>query len=843
MPIWSDFFRLFQYASEKDPLAARKDPNQFGMAGISQPEAIGTDFAAGTGPSGTSSYRQTYDMIDTTTLSNRAMRYKEYERLRNVPEIEMAITVFADEACVAGDTKIATPFGFITIKELAEKKADERFLVYCYDFNKNDYTLGWAYAPRLVKRDKTIQVTLDDGSTFTATSDHRVLKKDGKWIETGELKFGDELMPFYRKSVNEKVNELRTGHFPRIFSFNRGWIHERQFVDDWKSGHTATIYERANRAIRMIGGKIPVRQIAKRIGHDWKTIEDWFQKIGFTHKEIRYLYGQHKDRRKVIDVCEGPEQDVYDISVSEHKCFATNSVILHNCQKDENGNILKVSTTNDQVKEELEFLFYNRKMLNLNRNGWTWFKNLCISGDWFLELVVNPDNPKEGIYKAVPLPVETMYRIETVRGRLVEFQQSKEGPDYQAIVKPIDDQNEKEVSQTTAIRFSPSQIVHFRIGDDRKTFYPYGQSLIEPARAPAHSLRLMEDAMVTYRLARAPERRVFYIDVGQLPPFKAEAFIDRIKDQFRKRKIANSRGNTPGANSVEERWQPPAQDEDYWLPVRPNNNTRIETLPGAENLGEIDDAIYFRNKLLTALNFPKTYLSNEDVNITKISLSAQDIKFARMIERLQSHFEDGLLDLAERHLELRGYPQDSYQDLKIKMTPPSDWREMSRSEVVTARYSNAGSLKSSQLMSDYDIMTKILRYSADDTDEMLGRLKIQKLEDLKLQVLAQNPQLLGVGIPSQDQQGSELGTEAGGPTNMPSPEGMEGLPPEGMQPQGTEGMPPENMQQAQKGQPTVNQNMSSLPTPNDEDIKKYNLEIQDYEIEQDYESIDFSVGG
>lgn len=837
MPIWSDFFRLFKYASEKDPLEAKKDPSQFGMAGISQPEAIGTDFAAGTGPAGTNSYRQTYDMIDTTSLSNRSMRYKEYERLRNVPEIEMAMTVFADEACVAGDTKIATPFGFITIKELVEKKADERFLVYCYDFKQNDYTLGWAYAPRLVKKDKTIKITLDDGTSFTATADHRVLKRDGSWIETGELKFGDELMPFYRKPANSRLNELKIGQFPRIFSFNRGWIHERQFVDDWKSGKTSELYQKVNRAVRMVGAGISVRKIAQKIEHEWKTLEDWIHKYGFTHKEIKYLH-KNPDRRKIIDICEAPEQDVYDLSVDTHQCFATDSVILHNCQKDETGNILKVITQNDEVKQEIDFLLLHRKMLNLNRNAWTWFKNLCISGDFFVEIVVNPDNPKEGIYKTVPLPPETMYRIETVKGRLVEFQQSKEGPDYQAITKPIDEQNEKELAQTTAIRFSPSQIVHFRIGDDRKTFYPYGQSLIEPARGPAHSLRMMEDAMVTYRLTRAPERRVFYIDVGQLPPFKAEAFIDRIKDQFRKRKIANSRGQTPGANSVEERWQPPAQDEDYWLPIRPNNNTRIETLPGAENLGEIDDAVYFRNKLLTALNFPKNYLNTEDAAVTRITLSAQDIKFARMIERLQSHFEDSVLDIAERHLALRGFPEDSYQDLKIKMTPPSDWRELSRAEVVTARYSNAGSLKSSQLMADFDIMTKVLKYSPDDTDEMLARLKIQKLEDLKLQVLAQNPQLLGVGIPAEQQQGSEIGAEPGGPTNMPTPEGMGaeqgGLPPS------PEQAPPVG---AEKQEPNVQgAEMATLPEPTEDDIKRYNLEIQDYEIEQDKESIDFSVG-
>jgi hypothetical protein len=843
MPLWSDFFKLFTYATEKDPLSARKDPKNFGTAGIAQPEALGTDFQSGGGPGGQTSYRQTNDMIDTTTLSNRSMRYKEYERLRNVPEIEMAMTVFADEACVAGDTKIATPFGFTTIKELAEKRAEERFLVYCYDAQKKDYNLGWAFAPRLVKRAKTITIVMDNGTKFTATSDHRVLKKDGTWAETGELRFGDELMPFYRLSA---ASELKHKQFPRLFTFTKGWISERQFVDDWKTGKSNPAYEKVNRVIRMIGGGLTTRQIAKKLDFDWSSIDGWVKKEGFTPAEIRTLY-KHEDRRRVIGIEDGPEQDVYDISVEGHKCFATDSVILHNCQKDEDGNIFKVLTANDEIREEIEFLLLHRKMLNMNRQGWTWFKNLCIAGDWFVEMVINPDNPKEGIYRAMSLPPETMYRIETVKGKMIEYQQSKEGPDYQAIVRgPVTGQNEMELNQTTAIRFAPSQIVHFRIGDDRKTFYPYGQSLIEPARGPAHSLRLMEDAMVVYRLTRAPERRVFYIDVGQLPPFKAEAFIDRLKDQFRKRKVTSG-GGTPGANSVEERWQPPAQDEDYWLPIRPNSNTRIDTLPGAENLGEIDDAVYFRNKLLTSLNFPKNYFNNEDPGATRITLSAQDVKFARMIERLQSHFEDGILEVAERHLHLRGYPEESYQDLKIKMTAPSDWRELSRAEVVTARYTNAGTLKSGQLMADYDIVTKILKFSEDEADEMLARLKLQKLEDLKLQVLAQNPQLLGVGIPGADAGGGqgELGAEPGGPGMSPDP--MAGGDPMAAAGGGAGAPPPTATASGADDTPDADPGSkapegANIPEPDGEDIKKYDLEIQDYEAEQDREDIDYSVG-
>ena len=208
-----------------------------------------------------------------------------------------------------------------------------------------------------------------------------------------------------------------------------------------------------------------------------------------------------------------------------------------------------------------------------------------------------------------------------------------------------------------------------------------------------------------------------------------------------------------------------------------------------------------------------------------------------MIERLQSNFEDGLLELAERHLKLRGFPEKSYQDLKIRMTAPSDWRELSRSEVVTARYANAGTLKSSQLMSDFDIMTKILKLGEEETEEMLARLKLQKLEDLKLQILAQNPQLLGVGIPGQSQPSTEIGTGPEGPNNMISPDSEANS----QQPAADPINQAQDQSQAPQ-EPEQSAQPVSLEDPSEEDIKKYDLELQGYESEQDIEDIDYSVG-
>jgi hypothetical protein len=268
------------------------------------------------------------------------------------------------------------------------------------------------------------------------------------------------------------------------------------------------------------------------------------------------------------------------------------------------------------------------------------------------------------------------------------------------------------------------------------------------------------------------------------------------------------------------------------------------------NLGEVDDALYFRNKLFTALNFPKNYFNNEDGQATRISLSAQDVKFARMIERLQAHVEDGLMQILETHFQLIGVPEAKYETMKIRLSPPSDWREQSKFEIINNRINNANSLKGSMLLSDFDILTEWMHYTEEEAQEMIARMKIQKLEDFKLQVLAANPQLLGIGVPAAQGE-TEMGAEAGGPNPMLSPPGggppgmdggMGGMP--GGGPPGMGGGMPGGGQMAmsQEGPPEAPQpgQEATLPDAEPDDIKKYDLEIQNYAQDQDHEEIDYS---
>ena len=828
---WWDFYRLWTYQFEKGPLERLDNRNLTG-AGVVVPDAM-PDLRSDAFGDSRSQIRlhDSNDFIDLSTVTNRQSRYKEYERLRSVAEVEMAMTVISDEACVHGDTRISTLFdGQRTIRWLTErwKKNPSPFLVYCWDFDKEDYTLGWAYDPRVVKREKTIKILLDDGSRFVVTRDHRILNRDQKWVEAGDLKKGDELMPFYRMQPNKRLNALKTGQFPRIFTFD-GWKHERQFIDEWKGDSER--YEKVGLATRLLASGFSTRKVGRIMKHSWNSVRAWIGREGFNTKELKWL-GRMNDRRRVVGVIEGEDAEVYDLSVKDHENFCTDGVVMHNCQRNENGDVFRISVGDEEVKKELEFLCFNRKMLNLNRRAWQLVKKLCIFGDAFYELITDPEEPKQGVLKVQELPPDSMFKIVTTKGKVVEYQQSKEGPDYQALTRStVTAASEMELAQSTAIRFAPSQVVHMYLGEERKTFYPYGQSLMEPARGPAHQLRLMEDAMLVYRLVRAPERRIFYIDVGQLPPFKAEAFVERMKDQFRKKKVQAGRGT--GANAVEERWHAPSADEDYWIPVRPNSNTKIDTLPGAQNLGEIDDAIYFRNKLFTALNFPKNYMNNEDVGSTRITLSAQDARFARMVERIQASIEDGIMEVCERHLEMRGFPPETYEDLKVEMTPPSSWKELSEAEIMNNRISVVTSLKSSMLMSDFDLLTRYMHVSDEEAQRIISRNKIQKLEDLKIQIIGQNPQLLGVGVPGSDAGGQEMGAEMGGPTpdiGGEQPPGIEG-PPEGEgEPQGSE-----EPKQEEGGTPPP-----ELPEPTEEEIKKYDMGLEDYSRVVDGEDIDWS---
>lgn len=815
---WKNLLRLWTYASEPDPYSRRAKSKEIEGAGLTVPDVVPDIRQDGSFWGGSRKtvlrLRDTSDFIDLSTTTNRQSRYKEYERLRNTAEVEAAMTVYANETCVSGDTKVATPFGYWSIKELAETKpADERFLVYCFDFGKRDISLGWAWNPRLTGKKKTLNIILNDGTSLVCTHDHRILLRDGSWSEAQNLKKGFDLMPFYRISPN-LTDRNSNKQFARIFTLDSGFKSERSVLDEFRIGKTPDS-SMFNTVLRCIAAGLRTKDIARYVKKRWGTIDEMLQNHGLSYKQLRAFHERFPDRKKVLSISEGEEIDVYDLSVHEHKNFCTDSAIVHNCQKSENGHVFNIECSNSDVKEELNFLFFHPNMLNMDDQLFSLAKNLYIFGDQFLELVIDPDEPKAGVIKIQNLPPESIYRIETVKGRLIEFQQSAQGPDYEALSKvDILQATDLDLIQSNAIRFAPNQIVHMRIGDDRRTFYPYGVSLIEPARGPAHLLRLMEDASVVYRLTRSTQKLVFYIDVGTLPPFKAEMAMERVKSLLRKQKTFSSRGaSAAGASPVEERFQPVSMEDDMFIPTRPNTNTRVEPLAAGSDFSALDDVKFFRDKLMIALNMPKNYFAQEDLNVTKVNVSSTSALVSNHVSRLQMNIARGLTQIAVRHLELKGYPPETYDDIKISLTDPYPVRKASLNDVTDAMFNRAVSILGSQLMSLYDIYIEILGFSETKAKELVARVQAQKLLDLRLQMMAQNPELMGVAAKPQQ---TEMGIDSSGPI----PE----LPEE------TQEEPKEETQEENK--PML------LPEPEFDDIKRFDLGIDDGSSGIDNEEFD-----
>lgn len=260
--------------------------------------------------------------------------------------------------------------------------------------------------------------------------------------------------------------------------------------------------------------------------------------------------------------------------------------------KNEEGQILTINTENTRVKLILENLFID--ILDVEHNMWHWTRNMCKYGNHYLLLDVQPDR---GIVGFLPLPIKEIRRIEAYDGNVNSV---------------------KFVWDTQTLEFDNWQIAHFRMLD-KMDKYPYGTSCLESARLIWKSLSIAEDAMLIYRTTRAPERRVFYIDVGNIDPGDVKSYIQEMKDQVKRvPQIDQSSGN------INKKYNTMAIDEDFFIPVRGDKSSRVESLPGASNLDEIADIEYLQNKLFAALKVPKAYLTfEEQINAKCLTLDTK----------------------------------------------------------------------------------------------------------------------------------------------------------------------------------------------------------------------------
>ena len=404
--------------------------------------------------------------------------------------------------------------------------------------------------------------------------------------------------------------------------------------------------------------------------------------------------------------------------------------------------MLTVKSSNEEIKGILDALYYN--ILNVEFNLFGWSRTMCKYGDFFLYLDLNPE---VGITNVIGLPSQEVERLEG---------EDKTNPNY------IQYQ-----WNTGGITMENWQVAHFRIlGNDK--YAPYGTSVLEPARRIWRQLTLLEDAMMSYRIVRSPERRVFYIDVGGINPSDVEQYMQKVITSMKRNQVVDA-----DTGRVDLRYNPMSIDEDYFIPVRGGQqSTKVESLPGGTYTGDIDDVKYLRDKLFSALKVPQSYLARgEGGEEDKTTLAQKDIRFARTIQRLQRSIISELEKIGVIHLYTLGFRSDDLVSFTLSLNNPSQIAELQELEHWRMKFDTAAAATEGYFSKRW-VWEKIL----DLSEEEIVRVQRDMFFDAKFQTALETVVQAGMAQMQGAAEGAGGGMGLEGPGGMPPEEG--GPPPE-----------------------------------------------------------------
>ena len=378
--------------------------------------------------------------------------------------------------------------------------------------------------------------------------------------------------------------------------------------------------------------------------------------------------------------------------------------------KNDMGEVLQIRSANEDIQKILYNLFYD--VLNVEFNLWMWVRQMCKYGDFFLKLEIAE---KFGVYNVIPY---TAYHIERVEGQNpenpaeVKYRWNPDGfagSSYGYYNVPNQGSNPND--DNSGITYDNYEMAHFRMVAD-VNYLPYGRSYIEPARKLYKQYSLMEDAMLIHRIARAPEKRIFYVNVGAIPPNEVEAFMQKTISSMKRTPMMDEK---TGEYNLKYNMQ--NMLEDFYIPVRGNDNaTKIDTTPGLSYDG-IQDVEYLRDKLFAALKIPKAFLGYDESTEGKATLAAEDIRFARTIDRIQRIILSELNKIALVHLYTQGYTDESLTNFELSMQTPSIIFEQEKIELLKSKSELAGSLIEQGLVPSDWIYHNVYHFSEDQYDE------------------------------------------------------------------------------------------------------------------------------
>ena len=399
----------------------------------------------------------------------------------------------------------------------------------------------------------------------------------------------------------------------------------------------------------------------------------------------------------------------YDVMDSDAIVASSLDIIADECTlKNDLGEVLQIRSSNDDIQKILYNLFYD--VLNVEFNLWSWVRQMCKYGDFFLKLEIAE---KFGVYNVIPYAAYHISREEHYdreHPAAVRFIYSPEGF-YSGTSGYYTLPNQALNKESNRVTFDNYEIVHFRLLTDMN-FLPYGRSYLEPARKIFKQYTLMEDAMLIHRIARAPEKRIFYINVGGIPPNEVEGFMQKTITTMKRTPLMD-----PQTGEYNLKYNMQNMLEDFYIPVRGNDSTtRIDTTKGLDYDG-IQDVAYLRDKLFAALKVPKAFLGYDKDLTGKATLAAEDIRFARTIDRIQRIALSELYKIALIHLYTQGYKDESLTNFELSLTTPSIIYDQERIALLKEKVALAGDILDKKLLPSDWIYDHIFHLSEDEYSE------------------------------------------------------------------------------------------------------------------------------
>ena len=491
-----------------------------------------------------------------------------------------------------------------------------------------------------------------------------------------------------------------------------------------------------NVIVRNVGGKKLKIADTDKIQHIAKNnLIDRFQKLYSGYGASVTSDAVHKKALRLGLFKDYESMDSDGIVSSALDIYADESTM-----KSEYGSVLEITTDNENIKSILNNLFYD--ILNIEFNLWPWVRNMCKYGDFFLQLEINE---KYGITNVAPLSAYDVARVEGL---------DEKNPHYvKFVLEQGGDQHSAYSTQKPhQMELENFEVAHFRLLSD-SNFLPYGKSMIEQGRKVWKQLSLMEDAMMIHRIMRAPEKRVFQIDIGNIPPAEVDNYMQKILNKMKKTPIIDQ---ATGEYNLKYNMQ--NITEDFFLPVRGGDSgTRIESLPGL-NYEAVEDIEYLKNKMLAALRVPKAFLGYEESLGSKATLAAEDVRFARTIERIQRITVSELTKIAIVHLYSQGYQDADLVNFELNLTNPSTIYETEKVELWNSKTQLASSMLQDGIVSTEWIYKNVFNFTEDKIKEMDNQIVFdykQKFRRSQIESEGNDPAKSGEaqGTPSDAQAG------------------------------------------------------------------------------------------